>query len=269
MKKNWLLLICIFLILAISVAILVKLYSGVDHGEPNASDPHSASDSSTTTTDDSKNESSSTAGKNELGYYAPSVYSTISLDAFLTQAPTLPIPEDNAPKNDWLAFFYGLLKPIGSPYNLALSSTYETARNIDVHRILAYGMIGSQPQLTDAEKKFLNGKVVFEMDTLKISTSDIDALLGVYFGITFADCADKSPERLVYFDQTDCIYVNAVASQKPVMGIVDYSILEDGIYCVRYASGFSSLTTEYFEVTLQRVNDYFKIVSNLPCDTPA
>lgn len=252
-KQIWIISVCVLLVIALLAAVYFLAGPKPEDGAstPGSSESSGSSEESSQPDDD-------------LPYIVPDAYPQISTKEFITQAPALPIPDADAGREEWIAFFYGLLKPYGSWYNLALTSTYEQAKDMDLARLFFNGTAATGPVLTDAETAFLTGKLTMELDKIKIPAADLDSVLDIYFGITYEDSTNRQAESLIYFDQTDCYYANSTyPMEAPVLGIVDYTISDDGIYRVRYACGY--FTPEYFEVVLERVDDHFRVVSNLPC----
>lgn len=190
-------------------------------------------------------------------------YSKITTREFITQAPTLPIPTADAGEEEWIAFFRGLLMTRDSWYHFALSSTYERAADIDLSKLFLEGTAAGRFALTNAEKDFLTGKLTMELDITWMPASEVDSVLDIYFDVAYEDCTKKQPESLIYFEQTDRYYINSsYPILVPIQDVIEYSVSGDGLYTVRYASGH--FETEYFEVVLKKLDNHFKVVSNLP-----
>lgn len=202
--------------------------------------------------------------KGELTCLVPNKTLELSLWQYYCTSPSLPIPEDDAPAEDWLLLFYSMLTEPGSWYHQALISHYASPDQIDMEAFLRQGIAqGASPLESYPEAQWLLQYGYFkpEAQVFRLPKSDINSLVGVYFGTTIE--AHKMPYYR-FNEQTGCYYSadNTVANFA-VLGIVDYEWLEDGNVCVRYVSeGLGK--PRLMQVTLCLVGDHFKIVSNLP-----
>jgi len=101
-----------------------------------------------------------------------------------------------------------------------------------------------------------------EIDVFRLPKSDINSLVGVYFGTTFEE------HEMPYYrfnEQTGCYYFAASGTEKAnVLGIADYEWMEDGNVCVRYVTERWNKSPLLMQVVLRPVDEYFQIVSNLP-----
>ena len=201
----------------------------------------------------------------EITYLVPNKTLELSLRQYYCTSPSLSIPEDDAPAEDWLLLFYSMLTEPGSWYNRALTSHYASPDLIDMEAFLRQGIAqGASPLGSYPEAQWLERYFKPEDQVFRLPKSDINSLVGVYFGTTF------EAHMMPYYrfnEQTGCYYFsNKEAAGTPVLGIVDYEWLEDGNVCVRYVTEWWS-KPRLMQVTLRPVGDHFKIVSNLPTPT--
>lgn len=198
-----------------------------------------------------------------MPYIVPEEYPVIFTREYVYQAPTLPIPAQDAPEEEWIAFFYGLLRKEDSWYNKMLTSYYATPEEIDIDWVIWNGVTNSGGKLTDAEIAFLKERNwIFEMDTFRTTAPELDALLRTYLGTTLEACKQVRPIEHAYFPDTDSYYASTTGVYyQDVRAISGYRILENGDYCVRYYCLYDNRVSE---VVLRRQGDYFQIVSNLP-----
>lgn len=199
-------------------------------------------------------------------YIVPENYPEITTQGYDLQAPVLPIPAEDAPEEEWIAFFYGMLSPELSWYNMGLISTYEQAKEVNLPLLFSLGIpVGSKPsELTDDEMDFLLSLSPYELEKEKyrLPASEMDSVLQIYFGVTLGECRIEDWFASRYYEKTDCYYQTGAANHTNVYGIVNYTRLENGDYCVRYVS---DLAHPYgvADVVLHRVDDHFQIVSNV------
>ena len=205
--------------------------------------------------------------RGEITYLVPNKTLELSLGQYYCTSPSLPIPEDDAPAEDWLLLFYSMLTEPGSWYNRALTSHYASPDQIDMEAFLRQGIAqGGSPLESYPEAQWLLQYGYFkpEDQVFRLPKSDINSLVGVYFGTTIE--AHKMPYYR-FNEQTGCYYfADKIVAGATVFGIVDYEWLEDGNVCVRYVTERWN-KPQLMQVTLCPVGDHFKIVSNLPAPT--
>ena len=203
----------------------------------------------------------------EITYLVPNKTLELSLRQYYCTSPSLPIPEDDAPAEDWLLLFYSMLTEPDSWYNRALTSHYASPDLIDMETFLRQGIAqGGSPLESYPEAQWLLQYGYFkpEDQVFRLPKSDINSLVGVYFGTTI------EVHKMPYYrfnEQTGCYYfADKTVADFAVLGIVDYEWLENGNVCVRYVSeGWSK--PRLMQVTMCPAGDHFKIVSNLPAPT--
>lgn len=205
--------------------------------------------------------------KGEITYLVLNKTLELSLRQYYCTSPSLPIPEDDAPAEDWLLLFYSMLTEPGSWYNRALTSHYASPDQIDMEAFLRQGIAqGGSPLESYPEAQWLLQYGYFkpEDQVFRLPKPDINSLVGVYFGTTIE--AHKMPYYR-FNKQTGCYYfADKTVAGATVFGIVDYEWLEDGNVCVRYVTERRN-KPQLMQVTLCPVGDHFKIVSNLPAPT--
>ena len=178
--------------------------------------------------------------KGEITCLVPNKTLELSLRQYYCTSPSLPIPEDDAPAEDWLLLFYSMLTEPGSWYNRALTSHYASPDQINMDAFLRQGIAHSASPLGSyPEAQWLLEHGFDEEDQIsRMPVADINSLVGVYFGTTFAD--HKMPQYEPYWrynKEIGCYYfADQTVADFAVHGIVDYEWLEDGNVCVRYVS---------------------------------
>ena len=205
--------------------------------------------------------------RGEITYLVPNKTLELSLRQYYCTSPSLPIPAKDAPEEDWLLLFYSMLTEPGSWYNRALTSHYASPDQIDMEAFLRQGIAqGASPLESYPEAQWLLQYGYFkpEDQVFRLPKSDINSLVGVYFGTTIE--AHKMPYYR-FNEQTGCYYfADKTVAGATVFGIVDYEWLEDGNVCVRYVTERWDKPI-LMQVTLCPVGDHFKIVSNFPAPT--
>lgn len=200
-----------------------------------------------------------------INYIVPEIYPIIDTRECITEPPVLPIPADDAPEEEWIAFFYGLLSSHNSWYNMALCCEYtdtDALNKTDLHLIFNNGVSKLDTELTDEEITYLteNGHDFYK-DIYRVPVGKADSVLRIYFGTTLENCLQG--EKLArYFDKTESYYLVPWGSTVTMVGgIVGYTKLDNGDYCVQYVKDHRFY--ELYEVVLRRVGDYFQVVSNV------
>lgn len=207
-----------------------------------------------------------TIKQGEVTYLVPNKTLELSLREYYCTSPNLPIPEDDAPAEDWLLFFYSLLADEDSWYHRALTSHYTCPEQINMENLLYRGIAqGGSPLESYPEAQWLMDRFVKpEVDVVRLPKSDINSLVGVYFGTTIED---HTIPYYRYNEQTGCYYFAPSSFMyTSFLGIVSYEWLEDGNVSVRYAGG-TRVEPVLQEMVLRPVDRYFQIVSNLPAPT--
>lgn len=206
-----------------------------------------------------------TIKQGEVTYLVPNKTLELSLGQYYCTSPNLPIPEDDAPAEDWLLFFYSLLADEDSWYHRALSSDYATPQEINLEYLLRRGIAQGGSSLDSyPEAQWLERYFKPEDEVFRLPKSDINSLVGVYFGTTIED---HMMPYYRYNEQTGCYYfAPRFYTYTSFLGIVDYEWREDGNVSVRYAAG-PAVEHLLREMVLRPVGNYFQIVSNLPVPT--
>ena len=203
----------------------------------------------------------------DIIYQVPNETLGLSLWQYYCTSPTLPIPDENAPEEEWIQLFYSLLAEEDSWYHQALTSEYATPQEINLEYLLSRGIAqGGSPLESYPEAQWLlEHSFVSGRDVIRLPWSDIMSLESVYFGTNYDEHAtlwypyNRENATFYYYYEGDDHIVD-------VLGIVDYRWLEDGNVCVRYAAeGWDEPVLK--EVVLRPKADYFQIVSNLPVPT--
>ena len=221
-------------------------------------------------------ESTTAATKPVVEYITPSEYPQISTHGYNLQTPVLPIPTEDAPEEEWLAFFYGLLLPIDSWYNKGVCCFYEKPEEMDLLVLFIDGItaIPESSELTDEEVAFLeedaknfHGKDYLDFfhpdDFSRMPAEEVESVLQIYFATSLEECGKVNPITIRYWEKTNCYYMGfSGRTYAHIEGIVGYQVLENGDYAVRYMSDMVAYPYGQGEVILHRNGDYFQIVAN-------
>ena len=197
-------------------------------------------------------------------YIVPNRWTALSLWEHYCTKPTLPIPKDTATRQQWILFFYNLLKSPDTWYNQALTSFYSEPGSINMESFLSDGVAGEGHYPEEYPESVWLKQMGFSEDqkVYRVPASDIHSLVTLYFGTGLANHRMKAYN---YNPETDCYYypVNSSELTVNVVGIVDYQI--EGLTArVRYALFYNGKLVEA-EVTLYRSNpneNYYRILSN-------
>jgi len=199
-----------------------------------------------------------------IPYIVPNTYPEINTFGSSIQEPVLPIPADNAPSEEWISFFYGLLHTYGSWYNMALTSEYQNPEDVDLYFLFYNGTRTGTTPLTEQEKAFRD-KLGHNpnIECRRMPVTEINAILNIYFGTEISEYDMSQYESFYFFDQTNSYYFwNNGVHTADVLGIVEYEISDGGIYYVRYVQEAVAGGEVLAEVTLRRVDSYFQNLSN-------
>ena len=242
----------------------------------NPQNPTAASGTQATEPTTLPTESTTASTKPVVEYITPSEYPQISTHGYNLQAPVLPIPAEDAPEEEWIAFFYGLLSPIDSWYNKGITCFYEKPEEMDLLALFIDGItaIPEPSELTDEEVEFLEeiAKDFYGKDYLdffhtdeysRMPVEEVESVLQIYFATSLEECGKINPITFNYWEKTDCYYMGfSGRTCAYVAGIVGYQVLENGDYAVRYMSDIVFYPHGQGEVVLRRNGDYFQIVAN-------
>lgn len=240
---------------------------------PSNSTPAASTDGSTPSESTSATEPSgeatvpsTEATEPEPEFFVPTEYPDITTYGYTLQPPALPFPEEDAPKEEWMAFFYGVLSKSNSWYCIGLNSFYETTADMDIGLVFATGLTFKSSDLTDEESALLPPS---PSSYHRIPKSELDSILKLYFNTSLEACTNLDNWTAQYLEQTDCYYTSNSGAPiyAGVYGIIDYSKLENGDYAVRYMSDIAAYPYGPAEVILHRVGDYFQIISNRKLET--
>ena len=221
-------------------------------------------------------ESTTVSTKPVVEYIKPAEYPKISTYGYNLQTPVLPIPTEDAPEAEWLAFFYGLLLPIDSWYNKGLCCFYEKSQEMDLLALFIDGItaVPEPSDLTVEEVAFLEeiaknfyGKDYLDFfhpdDFSRMPAEEVESVLQIYFATSLEECGEVNPITINYWEKTNCYYMGLSGrTYAHIEGIVGYQILENGDYAVRYMSDIAAYPYGQAEVVLHRNGDYFQIVAN-------
>lgn len=237
-----------------------------DNTNPSDSTPTAPSDGSTPPESTSATEPSGEATvpsteATEPEFFVPTEYPDITTYGYTLQPPTLPFPAEDAPEEEWMAFFYGVLSKSNSWYCIGLNSFYETTEDLDIGLVFATGITFSSSDLTDEESALLAPS---PNSYHRIPKAELDSILKLYFNTSLEACTNRDNWTAQYLEQTDCYYTsnNGAPNYAGVYGIIGYSKLDNGDYAVQYMSDIAASPYGPAEVILHRVGDYFQIISN-------
>ena len=206
-------------------------------------------------------EPSTEATEPEPEFYTPTVYPDITTYGYTLEPPVLPFPAEDAPEEEWMDFFYGLLSKSNSWYCIGLNSFYETTADMDIGLLFAVGIEFGGSKLTEEELNLLGAS---EIPYHRMARSDLNSILRIYFDTSLDECSKLKDWSATYLEQTDCYYTRGSGAPiyAGVYGIIGYEKLENGDYAVQYMSDMVTYPYGPAEVVLHRVGDYFQIVSN-------
>ena len=169
-----------------------------------------------------------------------------------------------------------LLSPADSWYNKGICCFYEKTEELDLLTLFSDGITGTPEasELTEAELTFLEeeAKNFYGKDYLdffrpnsfsRMPVEEVESVLQIYFATYLEACGKVNAITFTYLEQTNCYYVGfSGRTYANIEGIVDYQVLENGDYAVRYMSDIAAYPYGQAEVVLHRTGDYFQIVAN-------
>lgn len=168
-----------------------------------------------------------------------------------------------------LAEYQELFDQYGTWYSQALTSTYETAAEVDLYAYFYNGIPGADEALSDQEEEFLH--TVWEefdgsLDVVRIPAGEMDAVLSAYFGLSLDQTDQRGVEEMPYLEETDCYYI--YKSDSNAMKVTPHSGYElaDGTVALHYISDVLTGTEEEYVVVVRPTDDGVQVVSNLPLD---
>lgn len=194
------------------------------------------------------------------------VYPMIDVSVHVSQPPILPFPKEDAPQQEWIAFFYALLSQKGSWYNMALENIYTDPRMISVAGLFYNGIPGNDMPLMPEETAFLEAKgYIPALDFTRVPVEGMESVLQIYFDIGLEDVIDKEMPGMYLFENTNCYYKwgGGVNSQE-ILSVTGYEVLSNGDFAVSYVkTDFSAADSKTAgQVVLRRVEEYLQVVSN-------
>ena len=151
-------------------------------------------------------------------------------------------------------------------YNSALTSEYDSPKEMSLIRFFYGGFKGEPQDPTDQEREQLeNLGINLNYDLMRLPVDKMNEVLTEYFGITLADMEPEAFGGLVYLESTNCYY----HSTSSWLGVESFEALsvnkkDDGTICVQYQCTFPS--EGVFEVTMKPNGDGYRILSNVLAD---
>jgi len=156
---------------------------------------------------------------------------------------------------------------LGSPlswYNMALTSTYESAADVDLSALFYNGFKDESRKATDAEAAYLDSVMRenwAQMDLIRLPADKMDDILWTYFGVRLADTKDVGLDELVYWAETDayyCVHTDASGVEIEVTKVLH---TDEGNIQVFYRNND---TEDHLVATLRLTKKGYQILSNLP-----
>lgn len=194
------------------------------------------------------------------------VYPMIDVSVHVSRPPILPFPKEDAPRQEWIVFFYALLSQNRSWYNMALEKPFSDPKMINVAGLFYNGIPGNDMPLTPEESAFLEAKgYIPALDFTRVPIEGMESVLQIYFGIELENVIDKEMPGMYLFEKTNCYYKwgGGVNSQQ-ILAVTGYEVLPNGDFAVNYIkTDFSAADNKIAgQVVLRRVEEYLQVVSN-------
>ena len=147
-------------------------------------------------------------------------------------------------------------------YNIALTSFYETPKQIDLKCFVNNTLIPHGGDLTDEEYNFLSQYTdMFWIDIRRIDSEDIEEVLQQYLGIGLEDLENPDHPQLPYWEETGYYYLIANdADYTEGFHAEAVEVAEDGTICLTYTCNSSDSSCM---VRLMPHGDGYRILSNL------
>lgn len=100
-------------------------------------------------------------------------------------------------------------------YLMALCQEYDSPEEISISKLFnsGIGMYRDESKLTDSEKQYLSQFSRFQshmndgITIYRIARADVEEIVGFYFGLDPSLIKIDNPDRMVYWEETDCYYV--------------------------------------------------------------
>ena len=191
--------------------------------------------------------------------------------------PTAPVPTAPAPRvtetepqpteppaDPEVELFQELLGSPLSWYNMALTSTYESAADVDLAALFYIGFNDENQNATDAEAAYLDSVMRenwAQMDLIRLPADKMDDILWTYFGIRLADTNDVGLDELVYWPETDAYYCVHTDTSCVEIEVTKVLHTDEGNIQVFYRNND---TEDHLVATLRLTKKGYQILSNLP-----
>lgn len=151
-------------------------------------------------------------------------------------------------------------------YNMALTSYYETPKQIDLGLFFYNGFpwLG-KVKLTEEERAFLGNQPGFflDMEIKRLSTTQMNEVLNQYFGVTMERTERRGMDNFIYYEKTDSYYfAHTDALLVHNITVTDVEIREDGIYLIHYFPDDISYCPAV--VVMRYTDGDWQYISNLP-----
>ena len=176
---------------------------------------------------------------------------------------TLPQPTEPVADPD-VELFQELLGASFSWYNMALTSTYESAADLDLSAFFYNGFKDESQKATDAEAAYLNGVMGTDwahMDLVRLPADKMDGVLQQYFGINLADMKGVGLDALTYWEETNAYYCAHTDASDATIQVTKVLRLDNGEIQVFYHRDYPEGD---MIVTLKSVGTDYQILSNRP-----
>lgn len=197
----------------------------------------------------------------------PDTKPVISPGPVVTTRPTEPTVPDGVKNFQELftAYYNGNIRNF---YNIATLSTFSNPKELNMREILYNGIGGvGDHTLTDEELAHFTAidPTHAFVDTSRMRPEEIDAILTLYFDITLEDINKEGKENLMYWEETDCYYTFYTdLHRNSSITVTDCKEGEDGTVQVFYKTMYQE--ADSYVMTLKKVNQIYKILSNLPIE---
>lgn len=166
----------------------------------------------------------------------------------------------NVAVNPALVQMQSIFRDYDSWYNRALTCTYSTPQELNLHQFFLCGFDDESGTLTDEERSQLRERGFSEwQDIFRLPVEKMNAVLTEYFGITLDQVESSGFNGLEYLESTDCYYFMTGDSNWADITVTALEDQPDGTILMRYTTNRGS-----FIVTLLPNEDGYMILSNLP-----
>ena len=161
----------------------------------------------------------------------------------------------------------------GNWHKKALTSLYESPKDVDLFLLFRDGFDDELREYTDEEKALLRDYTGFltSRPLIRLPAEKMDAALQEAFGLTLAETNGVGLEHFVYLPDTGCYYTTALEDPDiRGMSVLSMKVLENNCLQVRYTTETAPLSGKTGILTLQvNADGTMQILSNLRKDEPA